>query len=413
MRPFSLLVKPAGPDCNLLCKYCFYLRKQKLYPKTNNHRMSLATLESMISSYMQTEQPQYAFGWQGGEPTLMGVDFFKKAIEFQKRHGKPGASIANGLQTNGTLIDDDYARLFAKYNFLIGVSLDGPATIHNQYRLNSNLQGTHSKVLKGIRTLKNHNVEFNILVLVSQANVRHAKEVYRYLVDQGLYFHQYIPCVEFDAKGNLSPFSISDVEWGNFMCELYDEWHQTDTRKVSIRHFDSIVNYMVNGEKNICMMGTNCCQYFVVEHNGDIYPCDFFVKDSLKIGNISNTTWQEAQSSNIYTNFGKQKCDWNKLCNDCKYISLCAGDCLKHRINAVNIMPSQLSTLCAGWDKFYQHTYDGFNSLAQSIKAEMQLQRQATLPPPAASPNFTSAPKRNDPCPCGSGKKFKKCCGRN
>ena len=365
-RPFSLLIKPTSADCNLRCTYCFYLEKSQLYPQESRHRMSDAVLERVIQSYMETDQEVYSFGWQGGEPTLMGLQFFEKVVEFQKKYGRRGVTVANGLQTNATLIGDSLASHLARYRFLVGCSLDGPGDIHNRYRVNHLGVNTHSRVIQGIQTLKQYGVASNILVLVSQANVHRAGEVYRYLVENGHLYHQYIPCVEFDDNGKPLPFSISGEEWGRFMCELFDAWYPDDVNTVSIRHFDSILSKLVDGTDTVCTMGRNCCQYFVVEYNGDIYPCDFFVEPALKLGNIMNTSWQELLESPAYLEFGAQKKDWNRACESCGSVELCAGDCLKHRMIAGN-NSRNMSWLCEGWKLFLEHAENGFKQLSQGI----------------------------------------------
>jgi uncharacterized protein len=410
MKPFSLLVKPACADCNLRCTYCFYLDHCAMYPETRRHRMTEEVVDRMIASFMATEQPQYAFGWQGGEPTLMGLDFFRKVTDLQVKYGRGGASVANGLQTNATLIDADFARHLARYHFLLGVSLDGPEDVHNRYRTFADGRGSHEAVLRGIGHLKEHGVEFNILVLVSQANVHRGREVYQYLCDQGFLYHQYIPCVEYDAEGNLLPFSITGEEWGDFLCAIYDAWRPGDTRRVSVRHFDSIVMYLVTGERNVCHMGDNCCQYLVVEHNGDVYPCDFFVEPDLKLGSVMTDSWEDLRRAERYREFGCLKAQWNAACDGCACLEFCRGDCLKHRLPRHND-PRSLSTLCAGWKRFYAHTETGFRELSEEVKEEQRraqqseaAQRRVHIPPGAVD--------RNAPCPCGSGKKFKKCHGR-
>ncbi|OGS22263.1 MAG: anaerobic sulfatase maturase [Elusimicrobia bacterium RIFOXYA2_FULL_39_19] len=370
MKPFTLLIKPTSSDCNLNCKHCFYIDKKFLYPQTNCHKMPEIILEKMISSYMATEQPQYIFGWQGGEPTLLGIDFFRKALSLAEKYGKRGAVAGNTLQTNGKLLNDEFAQLFFKYNFLIGVSLDGPKEIHDHYRKTVDGRGSHADALKGIECLKRNNVEFNILTLVTSANVTKAKEIYHYLCDNGFLFHQYIPCVEFDTQANLKPFAISGRQWGNFLCEIFDEWLKKDTKKVSVRLFDSILTYMINGTYNVCNMQSNCCSYFIVEHNGDIYPCDFFVEENRKLGNIMNNSWDELMNSEKYLSFGKQKLLWNDACAICPYIKFCAGDCLKHRLFENN-NPKKLSWLCEGWKQFYAHALPALKELAITIKKEM------------------------------------------
>lgn len=402
MRPFSLLIKPSSADCNLRCAYCFYLDHASMYPDTYKHRMSDEVLEQMIKSYMETEQPVYSFGWQGGEPTLMGTDFFKKVVKLQKKYAR-GRQVSNGLQTNGTLVTDEMAKLFKENNFLLGVSLDGPEYIHDRYRVNIGDSGTHGNVVKGIETLKKHQVEFNILTLVSQSNVGHAKEVYRYLTDNGHYFHQYIPCVEFDNHGKHVPYSITGKQWGQFLIDIFNEWKKEDTYRVSIRRFDAILSFMILGQINVCPMSGNCCQYFVVEHNGDVFPCDFFVDKKLQLGNVASDDWKDMQDSQLYEEFGCQKNQWNKACQKCEYLYYCSGDCLKHRVYHDN-QPDHISWLCEGWKMFYEATLDDFRSIAKDyIKNHMHNQ----------SPILFENRRidRNGPCFCGSGKKYKHCHG--
>lgn len=408
MRPFSLLVKPASADCNLRCRYCFYLGKQFLYPETARHRMSPDVLEQMIRSYQATVQPQYAFGWQGGEPTLMGLDFFRQITELQQRHAPRGATIANGLQTNATLIDDALAEHLARFQFLVGVSLDGPPDLHDGNRITIDGRGTHADVMRGIAHLREHRVEFNILTLVNQANVRQASAIYRYLVDQGFRFHQYIECVEYDAAGQLQPYAINGPEWGDFLCALFDAWYAEDARRVSIRLFDSILAMRVDGVVNTCHMATDCCQYLVVEHNGDVYPCDFFVTPELKLGNVMTDTWEAMLESPVYGSFGARKRQWNERCEACEYARYCAGDCPKNRpLHGHD--PRGLSPLCEGWKRFYAHTHERFDELARQIRSERAHRDRLWKGP---SSTHGSPPSRNAMCPCGSGKKFKHCCGK-
>lgn len=411
MRPFTLLVKPTSADCNLRCRYCFYLEKCNLYPDATRHRMTDTVLEQMIKTYMATEQPSYSFGWQGGEPTLMGVDFFRRMTALQQKYGRAGSSVANGLQTNATLIDDEFAAHLAKFKFLVGCSLDGPARMHDHYRRTIGGEATHAAVMHGIETLKRHEVEFNILVLVSQANVKHPRRVYRYLLERGFMFHQYIPCVEFDPQGNLMPFAISGQEWGNFMCGIFDEWYPKDAHTVSIRQFDSYLMKQVDSVVTTCTLGRNCCQYFVIEHNGDIYPCDFFVEKPLRVGNVMDTSWPAAQNSPVYQQFGAMKARWSATCETCDCLDLCSGDCLKHRIYGSNT-PEQLSHLCTGWKQLIAHARPGLKTLGDEVRAR-RAQHAQILKPHLDVPQRTQAPAgRNDPCPCGSGLKYKKCCGR-
>ncbi|MDQ7780636.1 MAG: anaerobic sulfatase maturase, partial [Planctomycetota bacterium] len=344
---FPLLVKPVSADCNLRCAYCFYLDHLRFYPQDARHRMSDAVLERLVSGYMATDQPAYTFIWQGGEPTLLGVEFFRRVTDLQQKHGRPGAVVANRLQTNATLITDELAAHFAEYRFLVGVSLDGPADVHDHYRKTAGGSGSHAQVMNGIDTLRRHNVSFNVLTLVTDANVGRAREVYRWLAGQGLLFHQYIPCVEFDDRGRLRPYSIGGESWGTFLRELFDEWKPGDTRRVSVRLFDSVIHRLVLGTAPDCYMDNDCRQYFVVEYNGDVFPCDFFVTRALKLGNIFTETWVQLRQSPVYAGFGARKSMLARACAECRHVALCNGDCPRFRPRPEE-SPATPGVLCAG-----------------------------------------------------------------
>ncbi len=402
MNTFSLLIKPASADCNLRCEYCFYidhLEKIKGIP-----RMSDEILKKMIASYMETNQNNnYAFGWQGGEPMIMGLKFFQRAVELQKLYAPPGAVISNGLQTNGTLITSDFARFLGEYKFLLGVSLDGPAYVHNYYRKTISQKPTHNLVMRGIEYLRQKEVEFNILILVNHENVRKASEIYQYLREQGFYYHQYIPCVEYNEINSPESFSITGEEWGNFLCDLFDQWIKKDMHKISIRLFDSILEYLVYGRYNVCYMGKNCCQYFVIEYDGSVYPCDFFVREDLLLGNVLYDKWADILKSPIYRKFGQEKANWHKSCSSCPFINLCHGDCQKFRIGSPQ-SSNILSVLCKGWKKFYTYTLPHFKIIADRIKNGHEINSMIQIKSEKVG--------RNSPCPCGSGKKYKNCCMR-
>lgn len=410
-KPFSLLIKPASADCNLRCRYCFYLDHLDLKKNSPHPKMNLKTLNNMVYSFMATKQKSYAFGWQGGEPALMGLNFFKKVVELQMKYGSRGTIVSNGLQTNATIIDDKFSKFFSEYNFLIGVSLDGPAYVHDKYRRTMGGQKSHHRVIRGIESLKQHNVEFNILSLVNSSNVAKAEEVYDYYLENGFNYLQFIPCVEFDENNKLLPFSITGEQWGDFLCAIFDKWIKKDIRNVSIRYFDSLLHYFIDGIRNVCQMGGDCRQYFVVEHNGDVFPCDFFVRDELKLGNINEDSWEKMQNSEVYEKFGIQKADWNSTCDECEVCNICMGDCLKHRIHGDISDSRNRSHLCRGIKKFLNHSVPEFKKLADQIIQERQRETASSAAPSASAPPYGKKAARNDPCPCGSGKKFKKCCG--
>ncbi len=365
-KPFSLLIKPASAVCNLRCEYCFYIDHLNDIKQGDKPAMTIETLETMVKNYMKTPQPEYSFSWQGGEPTVMGLDFFKKAVKLQKQYAHSNSRISNALQTNATLIDQPMAEFFAKNNFLIGVSLDGPKSVHNKFRITVEGNPTHSMVMRGINYLRDAGADFNILCLVNSENVGKPREVYRYYREKGFNFLQFIPCVEYEENGKLTHYSITGKQWGEFLCEIFDSWYRKDTQRVSIRHFDSVLNYLVLGRYTECTMDVDCRQYFVVEYNGGIFPCDFFVKKEYNLGNIHNTTWEEAQTSGLYKKFGRQKGQWNSRCDSCQWLSLCHGDC--QRMRGSEARPDTLSTLCDGWQMFYSHSLDRFKKLEQHIR---------------------------------------------
>jgi uncharacterized protein len=367
MRPFSLLIKPTGADCNLNCAYCFYLPKAGLYPDSKRHAMTDDVLRRLISSYFAFSQPAYTIGWQGGEPTMLGIDFFKKVISLEIEHARPGSTIANGLQTNATLLTNEFADFLFHNKFLVGASLDGPTYMHDSFRRTKDDQPTHDKVLEGIRALKRSRVEFNILILVNSANVIHAGEVYRYLRHKEFKFLQFIPCVEFDGSGNPRPVTITGKQWGDFLCEIFDLWYPEDRVTISIRDFDDLLNLIVDNRVTSCVQGSDCCQYLLVEHNGDVYPCDFFVEKELRLGNIMQNSWEEMLNSPRYAEFGAQKKMVNEKCVSCGFLGLCRGDCLKHRLYAGN-PPQNRSWLCDGYRAFFEHTDERFEQMARMIR---------------------------------------------
>ncbi|OGV44909.1 MAG: anaerobic sulfatase maturase [Lentisphaerae bacterium GWF2_44_16] len=371
MRTFSLLVKPASWSCNLRCKYCFYLGKNHLYPGPLL-KMTDDTLRTMIKKFMSVDMPSHSIGWQGGEPTLMGLDFFKKVVAYQQKFGRSGQSVSNGLQTNGTTLNDEWCKFLASYKFLVGISIDGPPEIHDMNRLYASGKGSHSRVIKGLDALKRNHVEHNVLCLVSASNQNKPLQVYNYLKDLGLFFHQYIECLEFLEDGNIAPYSVSPIKWGEFLCSIFDEWYKNDTKKISVRLFDSILVKMVDNYANVCAMSENCRQYFVVEHNGDVYPCDFYVRPELKLGNISTGDWEQFENSAAYIDFGARKSCLHEKCLSCKYLKFCAGCCQKNRSYA-GANPENLSVLCDGWKIFYEHTIDRFKILADQIQKERLL----------------------------------------
>lgn len=350
----SLLIKPAGPDCNLGCTYCFYRPAGILYPHTRRPRMPLRVLEALVQQYMGlTDHP--VFCWQGGEPTLMGVDFFRTVIALQKKHGGPGHVVANSLQTNGILIDDEWARLLGRYKFLIGLSLDGPADIHDHYRRNRGGAPTLEKVLGALRTLRQHHVETNALCLVTPLSARQPARVMSFLVDQKLEYLQFIPCVERNPhSGAIAEFGVLPEQWGEFLCAVFDLWLPLRER-LHIRHIDDLILQLLGREQEVsCSCQAQCGDYAVVEHNGDVYACDFFVDEEHKYGNLLEAPLAELLVKPEVGEFARAKGHLSAQCQACEYLSYCYGGCCKHRVFQSGTLDVP-TYLCAGIKQFYAH----------------------------------------------------------
>ena len=330
-RISSLLIKPASAVCNLDCAYCFYLdREADPYISLPARRMTEETLERMVDSYLFYSYPNSVFAFQGGEPTLAGPAFFEKLCELQKRLGRDGHNVSNALQTNGTLLDERWCHLFTEYNWLIGLSIDGPEEMHDLYRFNKQGRGTFQKVMQGMRLLQKNKVEFNALCVLSQANVDKPREVYKFFRSLDIDYLQFIPLAEFDKEGRPLPFTITPEQYGRFLCETFDLWWP-DRRKVRIRFFDNIAEALAGQKPGNCTMHETCDSYVVVEYNGDVYPCDFFVERNWKLGNINVDSWPEISRRQSRYRFAAKKTLAHPECQVCDYQSICHGGCPKLR----------------------------------------------------------------------------------
>ena len=366
---FSLLLKPVSSACNLTCRYCYYRGEEP--PAAGggsvSPRMSAAVLEATVRAYMQTAQDVYTMVWHGGEPTLLPRSFFAQAVTLQKRCAARGARIANSIQTNGTRISDDLAAFMAHYRFLCGVSLDGPRQMHERFRRAGAGGGTHAAVLAGLARLSRAGVAVNILAVVSAANVGRPVETYRYLKSLGATHIQFVPCVEYDARHKLRAHAITGRQWGRFLVAVFEDWFRHDIGAVSVRLFESVMARLVHDIAIDCYNSAACNRYLVVEHNGDVFPCDFFVRPSHKLGNVLENAFEEMRGSEAYRNFAAGKQRWGAVCAACEFLPLCMGDCPKYRIPAEN-GAGRTSALCAGWKAFYGQTLGRFQRLADRLK---------------------------------------------
>jgi len=425
---FHVMIKPRGPVCNLSCEYCYYLSKERLYPGSR-FRITDEVLETFTRQYVEAQHvPEVTFGWQGGEPTLMGLDFFRRAVELQEKYRPTGLRILNALQTNGTLLDDEWCRFFRQHGFLIGLSLDGPRELHDAYRVDKGGNPTFDRVMKGAALLNRHGVEYNILTTVHAANADHPLEVYRFLRDEvGARFVQFIPIVQRDNVPEFRPESglqesqgvtersVTGEQYGDFLTAIFDEWVQRDVGRVFVQIFDVALAAWMGQRPGLCVFDETCGNALVLEHNGDLYACDHFVEPRCKLGNVQETPLVELVGSAQQRQFGRDKRDTlPRACRECEVRFVCNGGCPKNRILCTSDGEPGLNYLCAGYKAFFAHIDEPMKFMADELRAGRPpanvmihlAQERAEL-----ERRFAQA-RRNDPCPCGSGRKFKHCHGR-
>lgn len=371
-KPVYIMLKPVGSVCNLACEYCYYLEKSKFYPDVKNHIMTDQILEKFIKEYMECQTMQEVlFTWHGGETLMRPISFYKKALELQRKYAG-GRQIDNCIQTNGTLLNDEWCQFFKENNFLVGVSIDGPQEFHDEYRRNRQGLPSFYKVMKGIELLKKHGVEYNAMAVVNDYNVDYPLEFYNFFKELDCRFIQFAPIVERigrhkegtklsspeeqDAAIELAPFSVDSEKWGDFLCALFDEWLKEDVGKFYIQLFDSTLANWVGEQPGVCSLARHCGHAGVMEFNGDVYACDHFVVPEYKLGNIQTKTLTEMMYSPVQQKFGTDKED--KLptqCKECEYLFACHGECPKNRfLHTPNGEPG-LNYLCKGYKKFFKH----------------------------------------------------------
>jgi uncharacterized protein len=377
VNAFHIMTKPRGAICNLDCAYCYFLKKESLYPKSN-FRMSDDVLENFTRQYIQAQRlPRVTFAWQGGEPTLMGLDFFKKAIEYQKLYAPQGMEVENTFQTNGTLLDDDWGDFFKENHFLIGISVDGPPEIHNVYRKDKGGAPTFLKVLSGLEILKNHDVDFNILATVHAANADHPLEVYRFFRDElEAKFIQFIPIVERDnkkgeQKGNkVTDRSVTGKQYGDFLIKIFDEWVSKDVGEIFVQIFDVALGNWLGQPGGLCVFSETCGLALALEHNGDLYSCDHYVEPRYRLGNIGKSDLSQLINSHKQLRFGRDKRDTlPKFCLNCEVRFACHGGCPKNRILHTPSGEYGLNYLCEGYRSFFNHIDEAMNIMADLLRA--------------------------------------------
>lgn len=370
-RPLYVMVKSVGSVCNLSCDYCYYLEKSKLYKEAKNHVMSEELLEKFIDEYINSQtMPQVLFTWHGGEPLMRPVSFYKKAVELQKKYAR-GRTIDNSIQTNGILITDEWCRFFKEHNFLVGVSIDGPQEFHDEYRKNRQGQPSFAKVMKGIELLKKHGVEYNAMAVVNDFNADYPLDFYHFFKEIDCHYIQFTPIVERiyqradglslsspiqNEKAELTDFSVSPEQWGNFLCTIFDEWVREDVGNYYIQLFDSTLANWIGEQPGVCSMAKNCGHAGVMEYNGDVYSCDHFVFPEYKLGNLYSNTLVEMMYSDKQTKFGEAKSKTLPTqCKECEFLFACNGECPKNRFTFTETGEPGLNYLCEGYHKFFKH----------------------------------------------------------
>ncbi len=411
-RPYHIFAKPVGSLCNLDCDYCYYLKKRSLYLDENSFRMPDDILEEYILQHIETTPDQViSFSWHGGEPTLLGLDYFRKIVGLQHKHQPPHRQIINGIQTNGTLIDEEWCRFLAAEGFAVGISLDGPQEMHDSYRLTKGGKPTYEQAIRGDSLLRKHRISCDTLCVVHAQNVHHPVEIYRFFKQIKALYIGFLPLVETQPEpdGRVSSRSVPSEAFGAFLCTIFDEWMSQDIGQVKIQIFEEAARTALGQEHTLCIFKKSCGDVPVIEHNGDFFACDHFVDKEHHFGNIRETLLVDLIEGPRQRAFGRAK--WDALpryCLECEVLSLCNGGCPKDRILRTPDGEAGLNYLCAGYKKFFTH--------CRPFLAELSaLQRRETIegqmaPRPATPTQAHPRIGRNSPCPCGSGKKYKKCC---
>lgn len=395
---FHIMTKPAGAICNLDCKYCYFLSKEMMYPGSR-FRMADALLETFVKQYIEAQQvSEVNFAWQGGEPTLMGLDFFKRVIHYQQKHTRPGMVIHNALQTNSTLLDDDWCQFFKDNNFLIGISIDGPQELHDAYRVNKGGAGSFAQVMRGWRLLVKHGVEFNVLCTVHAANQDHPLDVYRFFRDElQTQFIQFIPIIErattqilplanlgwserdggerplYTQSGSLvTARSVNAQKYGDFLIAIFDEWVRRDVGQVFVQMFDVALGAWLGQPGSLCVFAPTCGNALALEHNGDLFSCDHFVEPDYLLGNIQSVHMLDMVASERQRQFGRDKMDTlHRYCRTCAVRFACHGGCPKNRFITTPDGEPGLNYLCSGYKAFFNHVDQPMKMMASLLEQHL------------------------------------------
>lgn len=380
-QPFSVMAKPVGSACNLRCTYCYYLEKGKYYNTGDTHLMDDVSLETFISQYIASQPTKtVVFNWHGGEALLRPLSFYKKVIEFEKKYSN-GHEISNTIQTNGTLLTEEWCEFFKENNFLVGLSIDGPQRFHDLYRKRHDGKSSFQEVMNGIDLLNKYRVDWNILATVNAANAEYPEETYNFLKSLGTPFLQFTPVVErlkrngmlanqSEENIKLAEFSVKPLQWGNFMCKVFDEWVKEDVGTVFVQLFDATLANRMGVQAPVCTMAEECGNALAVEFNGDVYSCDHFVFPKYKLGNIHKKSIWEMAMSKEQKRFGEsKKNNLPKKCRECEYLWACHGECPRNRFVKTSEKGRNLNYLCEGYRMFFEHISPAMEFMKKELDA--------------------------------------------
>ena len=398
---FQVFVKPIGSICNLDCKYCYYLKKDQLYPEGESFRMPDIVLEEYIVQHIESSaEPVIRFSWHGGEPTVLGLDYFRKIVALQHKHQPANQRIANGMQTNGTLLDEAWCRFLKDENFSVGLSLDGPEDEHDRYRVTKGGMPTHAQAMRGYELLREFRVYTDILCVVNAHNVHFPSKLYRFFKKIEAEYVSFLPVVEqqSEAEGGVNPLSVPPDAWGNFLCTIFDEWVSRDIGRIKVQIFEEAARTAFGQEHSLCIFRPVCGDIPVIEHNGDFYSCDHFVDNNHRLGNIIETPLLELLESPRQKAFGRDKRDsLPRYCRECEVRPMCNGGCPKNRFIRTPEGESGLNYLCAGYRQFFFHC----RPFIMEVAAEWRRQSRKQQPPDGRVPGDRTNPDpgRDDPKP--------------
>ncbi len=373
-REFQIFAKPAGPRCNLDCVYCYYIKKNRLYPKGHSFRMPEDILEEYIKQHLRTSTDlEVRFSWHGGEPTILGLDYFSRIVELQRKYKTPKQHILNGIQTNGILLNEEWCRFFAAEDFSVGLSLDGPQELHDSFRLTKDGKPTHTEVMRGYNLLRKHHISLDILCVVNAKNVQFPSQVYRFFKQIEAPYVSFLPVVELqiDADNGLSPSTITAEKWGDFLCTVFDEWISQDIGKIKIQIFEEAARTAFGQDHSLCLFRPTCGDIPVIEHNGDFFSCDHFVDAADLLGNILETPLVELLENPKQRGFGLAKLNTlPRYCQECEVRPMCHGECPKNRFLLTPDGEEGLNYLCAGYKRFFNHCRPFISQVAAQWKKQ-------------------------------------------